>query len=171
MVHSLGDFQLLDPKSLRLMTVLWTEKQYPQIGEMQCYCFAYFIFCRLSGEGYGTLITKLTKGIVPSLFKSVIYAENEGKYEEKEEALLNKATLQKYSLLLTNISKTILPRKKEWSLTLSTHNVNNTNYAEVSFRITKGNQFNRTKAYNCANLVDIILDDSLYYITLHRCMK
>ena len=51
---------------------------------------------------------------------------------------------------------------------LSTHNVKTTNYVEASFRITKENQFNRIKAYNFPDLLDIILDDSAYYV--HRCI-
>ena len=68
----------------------------------------------------------------------------------------------------------MLPRKDEWSLVyryknkLTTHNVNTSNYAEVSFRLTKENQFNRVKAYNLPDLLDIILDDSVYYV--NRCI-
>ena len=46
--------------------------------------------------------------------------------------------------------------------------MNTTNYAEVSFRITKENQFNRIKAYNLTGLLDIILDESDYYV--RRCI-
>ena len=42
------------------------------------------------------------------------------------------------------------------------------NYAEMSFRLTKENQFNRVKAYNLPDLLDIILDDSVDFI--NRCI-
>ena len=68
------------------------------------------------------------------------------------------------------MNKNILPRKEEWAISeriekkLCTHNVNTTNYVEISFRITKDNQFNRVKAYNLPDLLDIVLDDSIYYV-------
>ena len=43
-----------------------------------------------------------------------------------------------------------------------------TNYVEISFRITKENQFNRVKAYNLPDYLDIVLDDSVYYV--QRCI-
>ena len=51
---------------------------------------------------------------------------------------------------------------------LTTHNANTMNYVEASFRLTKVNQFNRVKAYNFPDLLDIILGDSIYYI--NRCI-
>ena len=47
---------------------------------------------------------------------------------------------------------------------LPTHSTNTSNYIEASFRLTKDGQFNRTKAYNLPDLLDIILDDSVYYM-------
>ena len=75
---------------------------------------------------------------------------------------------------MNHLNKNILPRKEEWAISvrirkkLCTHNVDTTNYVEVSFRITKDNQFNRVKAYNLADLLDIVLDNSIYYV--QRCI-
>ena len=46
--------------------------------------------------------------------------------------------------------------------------MNTTNYVEISFRITKGNQFNRVKAYNLPDSLDIVLDDSVCHV--QRCI-
>ena len=46
---------------------------------------------------------------------------------------------------------------------LPTHSTNTSNYVEASFRLTKDGQFNRTKAFNLSDLLDILLDDSVYY--------
>ena len=47
---------------------------------------------------------------------------------------------------------------------LPTHSTNTSNYIETSFRITKDGQFNRTKSFNLVDLLDILLDDSGYYV-------
>ena len=57
----------------------------------------------------------------------------------------------------------------EWSLLfqiesqLPTNNVNTSNYAEVSFRVTKDLKFNRHRASNQLELLTIECDDSAYY--------
>ena len=107
-------------------------------------------------------------------FKMVVYACNENEYCLRKKSLLNNKTIKKYPKLLQHLMNDLLPRKEEWALTtriekrLATHNVNTTNYAEISFRITKENQFNRIKAYNMADLLDVLLDDSVYYV--RRCI-
>ena len=109
-----------------------------------------------------------------NLFKRLVYAKSEEDFEEKRELLFKNKYILKYKNLKGHIKETLLPRKDEWSLAyryknkLTTHNVNTTNYAEVSFRLTKENQFNRVKAYNLPDLLDIILDDSIYYV--NRCI-
>ena len=96
-------------------------------------------------------IEKYDRPTIFNSFKSVVYAPNEDTYKEMKEELLNNETVLKYENLLKHVQEEILPRKEEWSLTTrfennySTHSVNTTNYAEVSFRITKENQFNRVK--------------------------
>ena len=62
-----------------------------------------------------------------------------------------------------------MPRVNEWAISyrksekLPTHNVNTTNYVEVSFRIDKEILFNRTMCYNLGELLDVVLDDSSFY--------
>ena len=36
-------------------------------------------------------------------------------------------------------------------------------YIEASFRLTNDGQFNITKAYNLSDLLDVVLDDSVFY--------
>ena len=70
-----------------------------------------------------------------------------------------------------HVQNDILPWKAEWAVSewiernLSTHNTNTTNYVEVSFPLTKDNQFSCVRAYNLLDLLDIGLDDSVYYAT------
>ena len=104
-----------------------------------------------------------------NMFKMVVYASNEADYCDKKTHLLENSKIQKYPKLRNHLITDILPRKQKWALTtrienkLSAHNVNTTNFDDISFRIAKENQFNRIKAYNLADLLDIILDDSIYY--------
>ena len=58
--------------------------------------------------------------------------------------------------------------KDRYEKQLPTHNQNTSNYVEYSFRMTKDIQFNRLKAYNLADLVDICMDDSKLYS--RRCI-
>ena len=146
-------------------------------GQTQCCSFAYFIFSRHIGDIYGTQTKKIEKADRPevfNMFRKVVYAPNEDEFNGRKKSLLENATIKKYPQLCKHLVSDILPRKEDWALTtriekkLTTHGVNTTNYAEISFRITKENQFNRVKAYNLADLLDIILDDSIYYV--QRCI-
>ena len=70
---------------------------------------------------------------------------------------------------LCELETNILPRNKELAIKgryekkLPTHNQNTTNYVDYSFRMMKDVQFNRLKAYNLTDLVDICLDKSTLY--------
>ena len=81
---------------------------------------------------------------------------------------------KKYKNFKAHVENKILPRHNEWSMKdryekqLPTHNQNTSNYVEYSFRMTKDIQFNRLKAYNLADLVDICMDDSKLYS--RRCV-
>jgi hypothetical protein len=81
---------------------------------------------------------------------------------------------RKYENFKNHIEAEVLPRHAEWSMRerfenkLPTHNQNTSNYVEYSFRMTKDIQFNRLKAYNLADLLDICLDDSVLYS--RRCL-
>ena len=78
-------------------------------------------------------IAKMDRPTLFNLFQLVVYAPNEELYKEKEEGLLNHATVAKYPKLLKHVREDILPRKEEWSLTTRfekndfTDNVNITN--------------------------------------------
>ena len=97
-----------------------------------------------------------------------MYARNQDEYQEAEKRLFEDETTAKYPQYVQHIKKNLLPRK-EWAMSErienhpSTHNVNTTDYVEICFRITKDNQFNRFKAYNLPDFLDIVLDDSVYY--------
>ena len=79
------------------------------------------------------------------------------------------AVFIKYENFEAHVETNILPRNKEWAIKgryekkLPTHNQNTTNYVEYSFRMMKDVQFNRLKAYNLTDLVDICLDKSTLY--------
>ena len=119
-------------------------------------------------------IDKDDRPLLFNLFKKLVYAQTSDEFEEKEKELFDDATVKKYPQFVAHIKNDILTRKPEWALSerinskLPTHNTNTTNYVEVSFRLTKDNQFNRVRAFNLADLLDIILDDSAYYAM--RCM-
>ena len=67
----------------------------------------------------------------------------------QKKSLFEDEATAKYPQFVQHIKKNLLPRKEEWAISerienhLSKHNVNTTNYVEISFRITKDNQFNR----------------------------
>ena len=73
---------------------------------------------------------------------------------------------KKYPNFLSHLERQYLDRKEKWALyyryceELPTHNVQTSNYVEASFRVRKDIQFNRTKAYNLPDLLDILLDNS-----------
>ena len=75
-----------------------------------------------------------------------------------------------YPNYIKHLEKSYFKRKEAWAISvrndkkLPTHSTNTSNYIESSFRITKDKQFNRTKAFNLAELLDVVLDDSAYYI-------
>lgn len=119
-------------------------------------------------------IDKSDRPALFNLFKSLVYAQTSSDYETRKNELLSHKTAHKYPQFLEHVKNDILPRKSEWALSeriekkLSTHNINTTNYVEVSFRLTKDNQFNRVRCYNLVDLLDMILDDSSYYVM--RCL-
>ena len=96
--------------------------------------------------------------------------------DDAQKLLFENKITKKDPQFMNHLNKNILPKKEEWAISerirkkLCAHNVDTTNYIEVSFRITKGNQFNRVEAYNLADLLDIVLDNSIYlFIFMHFC--
>ena len=103
------------------------------------------------------------------MFRAVLYAETEDDYENKKELLLNDEVCVSYPSYIRHLQIAYFNRKETWAISfrndqkLPTHSTNTSNYIEASFRLTKDGQFNRTKAYNLPDLLDILLDDSVYY--------
>ena len=68
--------------------------------------------------------------------------------------------------------KNLMIRVKEWSLCeriekkLPTHNVNTSNFVEISMRITKDQTMGRMKAFNLAELLVTLFEDSSSYYEL-----
>ena len=114
-------------------------------------------------------IIKNDRKILLEKFRSLLYAKSEQEYLEKKEVLLTNETCEKYSAFIKHLESSYFDRKDTWAISvrndkkLPTHSTNTSNYIETSFRITKDGQFNRTKAFNLVDLLDILLDDSSYY--------
>ena len=107
-------------------------------------------------------IDKCDRPTLFRLFKELLYARNQDEHQEAEKRLFEDETTAKYPQYVQHIKKNILPRKEEWAISdrienhLNTHNVNTTNYVEISFRITKDNQFNRVRAFNLPDFLDSV---------------
>ena len=96
---------------------------------------------------------KIEKNDRPSLFnlfKGIVYAKTEDEYKDAVDSLTKGAS--KYPQFIKHVNNSILPKRAQWAMSdrvlnnLATHSVNTTNYVEVSFRLTKDNQFSRMKA-------------------------
>lgn len=102
-------------------------------------------------------------------FRSVLYAKTSDAYEEIKVELLSDNICLKYPKFIQHLGKAYFSRKEKWAISvrneekLPTHSTNTSNFIEASFRLTKDGQFNRTKAYNLPDLLDVLLDDSVYY--------
>ena len=108
----------------------------------------------------------------PHLLKKlryVLYAKSEDEYTTKTEKLLSDDICQRYPNYVKHLEDAYFERKEAWAIyfrndkKLPTHSTNTSNYIEASFRLTKDGQFNRTKAFNLSDLLDVVLDDSVYY--------
>ena len=102
-------------------------------------------------------------------FRSLLYAKSEAEYMIKKDELVTDETCLKYPHYIGHLEDSYFERKHAWSISVRndekfpTHSTNTSNYIEASFRITKDGQFNRTNAFNLLDLLDILLDDSVYY--------
>ena len=65
------------------------------------------------------------------------------------ENLLEDPTCLQYPQFVNHLERVYFPRKEEWSICarthLPTHGANKSNYVETIFKVTKDQQFNRTK--------------------------
>jgi hypothetical protein len=113
-------------------------------------------------------IEKNDKPKLLQMMRKLVYSETENDFDEAQTEMEENPTFQKYPNYEARM-ELILQRKDEWSLVyrinsqLPTNNVNVTNYVESSFRETKENQFNRHRAFNLVDLVQIVCDDSKHY--------
>ena len=102
-------------------------------------------------------------------FRSLLYSKSEAEYIIKKEELVTDEICLKYPHYIGHLEDSYFERKNAWAISVRndkkfpTHSTNMSNYIEASFRITKDGQFNRTKAFNLVDLLDILLDDSVYY--------
>ena len=102
-------------------------------------------------------------------FRKLLYAKTTAEYGEVKEDMLKDAICLQYPNYIKHLDQAYLHRKEVWAISvrneekLPTHSTNTSNFVEASFRITKDVQFNRTKAYNLADLLEILLDESVYY--------
>ena len=87
----------------------------------------------------------------------------------KKDELLSDEKCLKYPKFIKHLDDAYFKRKQAWAISvrnddkLPTHSTNTSNYIEASFRVSKDEIFNRTKAFNLVDLLDILLDDSVYY--------
>ena len=102
------------------------------------------------------------------LFRNILYAESEEEFRLAEEAMKTHECYLRYPKYQKYLEK-VLTRKNEWSMEfrlrecLATGNINTTNFAEVSFRLTKDLKFNRHRAHNLLDFLSIVMDKSSYY--------
>ena len=117
-------------------------------------------------------VHKINKADRPYLlkkFRSLLYAKTACDYNEIKTDLTSDELILQYPNFMNHLKKAYFERKDDWAICvrnyekLPTHSTNTSNYVEASFRLTKDGQFNRTKAYNLSDLLDILLDDSVYY--------
>ena len=119
-------------------------------------------------------IEKKDKPVLLQMMRKLVYSETQEDFNKELEEMSSNPTFLKYPNYSKHLNDNILPRKDEWSLMfriqsqLPTNNVNCSNYCEVSFRITKDLKFNRNRAFNQLELLQIECDESSYYS--QRCI-
>ena len=110
------------------------------------------------------------RNILYEKFEAVLYSETEIKVLEKIECMKRDKTYKRYPNFQDHINK-LLERREEWAIYLRregkypTHNINTTNYVEVSFRTTKDRKLNRLREYNLMSLVETLADDDYLHST------
>ena len=119
-------------------------------------------------------IEKNDRAPLLQMFRKLVYSDTDDLFKDAEKELKEHSLYEKYPAFRKHIEVDVLPRKDLWSLLfrvkekLPTSSVNTTNYVESSFRWTKESQFNRHRAYNLLDLLQIVMDDSQYQA--RRCI-
>ena len=119
-------------------------------------------------------IEKFDRPILLRLFRKVLYSDTDQKFEEAKNEMFESEVYQKYPNFKDHVENDLLPRSNEWSLLhrvkeqLPTNAVNTSNHVESSYRVTKDLKFNRIRAYNLVEMVQIECDDSNHYAK--RCI-
>ena len=103
--------------------------------------------------------------------RNLTYAQTSDKFHELQEKLLEDEIWLKYENFKRHIQKVYLARSHMWAMyhryenQLPTHATNTNNFVEASFRILKEIIFQRKKAYNLPELLDILFEaESRFYV-------
>ena len=103
-------------------------------------------------------------------FRKVLYSENEWELSENLEELYSDVKVNKYPGFIKHLMRDTFPKIDAWCLQrritdkLPTANNNTNNLVESSFRYTKDIKFNRLKAFNLTEMLQIVLDNSEWYV-------
>lgn len=96
----------------------------------------------------------------------MVYSNTRQEYDQALEALQEDEMTEKYPQFYTHISNSYLGRVQKWALysrlelQLPTGGVNTSNFVEASFRVLKDFIFNRQKAYNITELLDVLFTEN-----------
>ena len=108
------------------------------------------------------------------MFKSMVYAENEEKFNEKFEDFENDEVIYSYQNFKHHIEAFYMGRVEKWSrlkrVSLPTYGNYTTNYVESSFRILKDKTFQCHKSYNLVDTLTVLMEeDSFHFKNKHIC--
>ena len=96
----------------------------------------------------------------------MVYAKTKEEFDEAFKNLQDDEMTEKYPQFYTHISNAYMQRVQKWALfsrielQLPTGGNNTSNFVEASFRVLKDFIFNRQKAYNLTELLDILFTEN-----------
>ena len=95
------------------------------------------------------------------MFRSMVYAENEEKFNEKFEDFENDEVIYSYQNFKHHIETLYMGRVEKWSrfkkVSLPTHGNDTTNYVVSSFKILKDKTFQHHKSYNLVDTLTVLI--------------
>ena len=101
------------------------------------------------------------------MFRSMVYAENEEKFNEKLEEFENDEVIDSYQNFKHHIETLYMGRIEKWTrfkrVSLPTHGNDTTNYVESSFRILKDKTFQRHKSYNLVDTLTVLMEEDSFH--------